>query len=250
MGIAGILFTASMLVINPVNQIKKVNDVQRKRDLEQIKTALDVYYNDNNCYPNPGDIPFGSEWLAGNAIYMKKVPQDSNYPYVYDNNGIGVSSCPQWGVLFARLDLPSQSGTVLCPLENQGKKCLPDNYTQKGYNYCVVSGVVDCDYLATSKAFDNIVIPTPITPPTQGPTSIITITPTPGGNPTPTPTSTPTTTPTLSPTPPPTIIYGDCFCSQGGQPGGPLYDIRSGNCNRVDPGPYNYCDSRCTLHCR
>ncbi|KKP95266.1 MAG: seg [Microgenomates group bacterium GW2011_GWC1_38_14] len=252
LGILGILFAAFLAVFNPLGQIAKATDAQKKRDLEQIRIALDVYYNDKNCYPIPAGIPFGGQWAEGSTIYMKKVPQNPYFPYIYDNNGINLSSCPQWGVLFAHLE-STQSATVLCPLDNQPQKCIPDNAKQKGYNYCVVTGIPDCSYLATSTAFDNIVLPTPTPtptsgPPPQGPTPTATPTPLPPGSPTPTPT--PTANPTPSPTPPPTIQYGDCFCSQGGQPGGPLYDIRSGNCNLVNPGPYNYCDSSCILHCR
>jgi prepilin-type N-terminal cleavage/methylation domain-containing protein len=107
-GIIAVLIVALILVLNPYAQLQKFWNSQRKSDLDQIKNALDTYYNDYGCYPT--SVPFGIQWLNGQTMLMKKVPQDPSvycksdsecYPYAYiTDTG---TDCPQWSVVFARL---------------------------------------------------------------------------------------------------------------------------------------------------
>ena len=107
-GILAVLTIALILIFNPTLQIQRFQNGQRKQDLTQIKNALDVYYNDHGCYPT--SVPFGAQWLDGENVLMKQVPQDPNvycvsasecYPYAYITDN--TSDCPQWGVVFAKL---------------------------------------------------------------------------------------------------------------------------------------------------
>jgi prepilin-type N-terminal cleavage/methylation domain-containing protein len=49
-----------LLTLNPIAQINKGQDAQRLADLQSIKTAVDLYYNDTKCYPT--QLPFGQVW--------------------------------------------------------------------------------------------------------------------------------------------------------------------------------------------
>ncbi len=75
----------------------KTRDAQRKHDLEQVKRALELYYNDYDQYPaDSGDglikladgteLDWGSEFTDSNGtVYMIKLPRDPRgYSYYYE----------------------------------------------------------------------------------------------------------------------------------------------------------------------
>lgn len=143
----GILLGISVVSLNPRQQLNKVDDAARRRDIQQIKTGLDTYYNDHNCYPTT--LPFGSSWIENSTTYMRKVPQDiscvgNKNCYVYKYEG----SCPQWSVVFTKLAItPTTSQCSLAALS----ACVPTDYNISWA--CVVSGNVDtsgCAHLAAS----------------------------------------------------------------------------------------------------
>lgn len=89
--IIGIL--SSLLLSNLQDARARARDTQRKNDLKQVKTALRMYYNDNQQYPDDdgsGNISccaWGNPFIVSGATYMKALPQDplgSNYSYYYD----------------------------------------------------------------------------------------------------------------------------------------------------------------------
>lgn len=146
-GMLGIFVTTAIILIDPSGQLAKINDATRTQDLTQIRTALDAYFNDNNCYPQ--SIPFGSEWQENGVVYMKQVPQDptcgnnkSNcYIYEVDTS----SSCPQWNVVYTKQQRTSQAS---CSLRSFTNACTPPNFSA---NYsCVVSGNVACSYITAT----------------------------------------------------------------------------------------------------
>lgn len=181
--ILSVLIVFLALIIDPLKQINKTKDAQRDHDFLQIKNALDVYYNDHNCYPI--SIPFGQEWTEATTLYMKKVPQDPDYPrlqYVYQIDFL--ESCPQWNVIYAR-HREEPSSKIICPLTSI-PDCLPIDY-QSSYA-CATLGSVNCPVISASQIGSIVPVPPTLTPtPTtvqQAPTN--TPTPTPSG-PTPTP---------------------------------------------------------------
>lgn len=172
-GLAGGIF----FTLNPFTQIERSRDAQRRQDLQQVKNALEAYYQDNSCYPL--EVPFGGEWSVGSSVYMKEVPQDPScgqlngycYEYITDSD----SQCPQWNVAFARLsEVPAQS-TTICPLSSISDTCVPEGYDE--HWACVMSGAVNCQLLAVSGfGYDGgaVAEPTPTGPyeaPTPGPGS-------------------------------------------------------------------------------
>lgn len=96
-GVIGVAGVVMMQILDPLAQLRKARDSQRKTDLALIQRALQAYYNDNGRYPpnvtgnppcgslsniyliagNNGDgnncIEWGSEWKP----YMNSLPKDS-----------------------------------------------------------------------------------------------------------------------------------------------------------------------------
>ncbi|MCL4354362.1 prepilin-type N-terminal cleavage/methylation domain-containing protein [Patescibacteria group bacterium] len=234
--ILGVLIFISVFAINPLDQLRKSSDAQKRSDLAQIRQALDTYYNDHNCYPTQDqNIPFGQEWEENGVVYMKEVPQDKGCTgasprcYIYQTDSS--SSCPQWNVIYAKLEmtrnqLSSKSTTCFyVPDSPEPTKALTSYrcetcpvYSMCGtmtakYDYCIVSGSVDCTSITS--------VPTPILLPTS----------------TPVPTNIPTPTVIVPPpTSVPTPTIGPC-------PGGNYYACTSSpqRCNDIGTDPTGLC---------
>lgn len=89
--IIGIL--ASFLLANFLGVKLRARDAQRKSDIRQIQTALELYRSDNSAYPN-AIYPNGcSGTLSANSItYMQSVPCDpltKSTAYTYVAGGTG-----------------------------------------------------------------------------------------------------------------------------------------------------------------
>lgn len=105
LAVIAILSTLLFIILDPAAQLRKANDALRKHDIAQIRSALDIYYNDHSCYPS--SIPFGQTWKEDSTVYMPKVPQDPNYPqnaYVYEVDTL--NPCPQEVSLFSNFVSP------------------------------------------------------------------------------------------------------------------------------------------------
>lgn len=88
--VLGILITGLIVIINPMQQIGKARDAQRKNTLKQLQNALEQYYNDNKSYPvtpggyyssEPGDVVSNNNgnWIPGLAAttkYINALPRD------------------------------------------------------------------------------------------------------------------------------------------------------------------------------
>jgi len=102
--ILGIL-AASLLASYTMTQ-KRAKDTQRKHDLKQIQEALELYYQDNNEYPEEAgfDISTGTEnsfTSAEGVVYLRQIPQDPQYP---SRNYQYVSGAGQQYKLYASLE--------------------------------------------------------------------------------------------------------------------------------------------------
>ena len=106
--IIGIL--AALIMVNFNAARERARDVQRKSDLDQIKKALRMYYNDNNQYPI-GPLSWGSSFQSadGNMVYMKVLPhdpswkQDGDPDYNYTQTESGQGFC-MWATLENKSD--------------------------------------------------------------------------------------------------------------------------------------------------
>ncbi|MGA2911511.1 MAG: prepilin-type N-terminal cleavage/methylation domain-containing protein [Candidatus Levyibacteriota bacterium] len=142
-GILGILAVGALLVLNPLAQFQKANDVRRKSDLAQIQRALEVYYQDNNKYPIVATAPYqipGVSWGNSWQPYMDVLPQDpsSSKNYVY------YSPSGQSYYIYASLDRGSND-----PAACSGGLCsAPANSSINMQTACGSGG--DCNYGVSS----------------------------------------------------------------------------------------------------
>ena len=90
---------AALIMVNFNAARERARDVQRKSDMDQIKKALRMYYNDNGQYPtnsgdnkivgcgtgvSPATCNWGSGWTRQTMTYMKILPQDPSYKQAGD----------------------------------------------------------------------------------------------------------------------------------------------------------------------
>lgn len=121
--IIGILTSLGIVNFNLAQQ--KARDAQRKADLRQIQSALELYRADNGSYPivwsppwtlNAAACPTSSSFTgAGGVVYLQKIPCDpsnsdtywwlgKNYEYISQNG-------TQYG-LYACLENPNDRDGV------------------------------------------------------------------------------------------------------------------------------------------
>jgi len=130
--IIGIL--AGVLLPNFVSSRERARDARRKHDLNEIKTALRLYYNDNQSYPS--SVSFGLSW----SPYMQVVPNDSVEGRTY---GYCVSNDRDQFLLFAQLenrgDSDIGSSATRCGVAGgnwSGGSCNLDNCFNGETNLC------------------------------------------------------------------------------------------------------------------
>lgn len=109
--VISIIGLLSGLVISNVAGVReRARDVQRKSDLDQMKKALRMYYNDNNAYIPTASFPAagGAFNGVGSMVYMKVVPGDPSTTdsYRYYRDG----TCVHDFRLFATLENKSDPG--------------------------------------------------------------------------------------------------------------------------------------------
>ena len=84
---------AGIITVNLSSARKIARDARRKEDIQQIQTALELYYNDHRRYPT-----ILKEVTANNSNYLTTLPIDpSGYSYIYSSGGSsGALACDQW----------------------------------------------------------------------------------------------------------------------------------------------------------
>jgi len=116
--IIGILTALIMVNFNAARE--RARDLQRKSDLDQIKKALRMYYNDNNQYPanstdnkiigcgtggTPSTCEWNSVWSRNGMVYMNQIPADPSEGkiYKYQQTSSGQGFC-LWATLENKSD--------------------------------------------------------------------------------------------------------------------------------------------------
>lgn len=96
--IAIISILATLLMVNLVGVRQRARDGQRKADLRQIQSALELYRSDQSTYPTSGSgdgyfptsCGVNVSFTSGSTVYMQHVPCDPTtntaYQYVSDTN--------------------------------------------------------------------------------------------------------------------------------------------------------------------
>lgn len=101
-GIIGIL--ATLLMANFIGVRQRARDAQRKSDLRQIQSAIEIYRSDINSYPGAPLPACGSALTGGSpaSTYMQKIPCDPNgtsyynsgkYYYTSGSNTYSLGAC-------------------------------------------------------------------------------------------------------------------------------------------------------------
>lgn len=88
--IAIISILTAFLMSNFVGVRQRGRDAERKSDLRQIQSALEMYRADQGYYPDTSDLSTcGGQFVFGSTVYMQKIPCDpqsssgNSVPYVY-----------------------------------------------------------------------------------------------------------------------------------------------------------------------
>lgn len=84
-----IALLTTMGMIGYTNATRKSRDGRRQADLEQIRTALELYRSDNSAYPD--------DWAdLVTEEYIREIPEDPkgfSYVYVPDTDNLGYDLC-------------------------------------------------------------------------------------------------------------------------------------------------------------
>ena len=93
--VISIIATLTAIILpNLMGTREKARDSQRIQDLNGLRTALRMYYNDNQAYPTPVVMGGGGTLGVGFSGYF---PAVSNLGYTYEyyqtNNGDGFITC-------------------------------------------------------------------------------------------------------------------------------------------------------------
>ena len=100
--IIGVL--AALLMSNFIGVRQRARDAQRKSDLKQVQSALELYRSDLGLYPTTNNFPACGSSLPvlGTTIYMQKIPCDpsssyngGNYSYTSDGSSYSLSACSE-----------------------------------------------------------------------------------------------------------------------------------------------------------
>lgn len=101
--IIGVL--AALLMSNFIGVRQRARDAQRKSDLKQVQSALELYRSDLGSYPTTNNFPACLDPLVNPAavatIYMQKLPCDpsgssynsGDYSYTSDGSTYSLSAC-------------------------------------------------------------------------------------------------------------------------------------------------------------
>ncbi|MCA9368917.1 MAG: type II secretion system protein [Pseudomonadales bacterium] len=114
--IIGVL--TSLFVANMVSVRERAKDSQKKSNLNEFKTALRLYYNDNQNYPDVSEVPAqGSPFVGtGGVVYMQEVPEYASYTVDATGDGFTLG-----------VDLDNLSDTEIC-----------ESWSRCGENSCVI----------------------------------------------------------------------------------------------------------------
>ena len=167
-----IVATAFLVLLNPMQQINKARDSQKKSDLDLLKKTFEDYYNDKSCYPRINEVCYNAKPvyasteaitcnICGNKTappnfanfspYLPHLPCDSQSPikdYLYQVDEI---ACPKWYRIYS--ELYNKDDSAINDLTCDGESCGPKpNF---GYNFGVSSPNTDLERSNAFNCFDQ-----------------------------------------------------------------------------------------------
>lgn len=126
--IVAILISVSVVTFAPIN--KRSRDAKRKSDVEQIRSALEMYRADNGSYPNTGSgIWSDAANLATPLVptYLPAIPSDPKTTQTYRYQATNFSGGNYYGYCVS----------ALLESEDPSDTCTPD--TVNSHNYGIKS---------------------------------------------------------------------------------------------------------------
>src|SRR3989304_8435510 len=84
--IISILVTMVLIAINPIRVINDSRDTKKRSELNQVKTSLQLYFNENNRYPDPSEMGTGGS-VPFVDTYMRQLPAEWATNYSYGSSG-------------------------------------------------------------------------------------------------------------------------------------------------------------------
>jgi len=154
-----IIATTVIILLNPMQQINKAKDAQRKHGLDVLKKAFEDFYNDKGCYPKPSQVCYNAKSqyapsepitcnICGNNAssplftpYLQKLPCDPESPkkeFLYQVDSL---ICPQWFRVYSELNIKSDQ--VIKELGCSAESCGPKPFF--GYDFGVASPNTDLE---------------------------------------------------------------------------------------------------------
>jgi len=127
--IIGIL--AALILVNFNAARARARDARRKADLDQVKKATLMYYNDNTQYPD--DLDWGATFESEEMIYMKLLPIDPNpgASYNYSCSDPWLDFC-LWATLENKSDPDIETTKTRCQTS-----CSAESFGVTDYVYIV-----------------------------------------------------------------------------------------------------------------
>lgn len=137
-GIIGIL--SSLLIPNLIGVRQRARDSQRKSDIRQMQSALELYRADNAAYPSVIDTPYRLNSTACTAsniftspnllvTYMQKIPCDPTGTGVYNGGNYYYYSNQKTYTLAGCLENTADStGTSTAPSPTGSPTCASGRY--------------------------------------------------------------------------------------------------------------------------
>lgn len=88
--IIGLLSTLTTISLN--NAIKRARDAKRIHDMSQVRSALEIYYNNNGAYPTSDNDGCGS-WDVGNTTFQFMTNKLTGIINTAPNDPIATGNC-------------------------------------------------------------------------------------------------------------------------------------------------------------
>lgn len=157
-----VIATTVLILLNPMQQINKAKDSQRKHDMDVLRKTFEDYYNDKSCYPKPNEVCYNakSQYAPSEAIicnicgnesaplnfsnfspYLPKLPCDPESPrkeFLYQVDDL---VCPKWFRVYSKLNVKDDQ--AINDLACSGEACGPKPVY--GYNFGVTSPNIDLE---------------------------------------------------------------------------------------------------------
>ncbi|HUV43041.1 MAG TPA: type II secretion system protein [Patescibacteria group bacterium] len=137
--IIGVL--AALVMVNFNSARARARDVQRKSDLDQVKKALRLYYNDYDGYPEAsGDqivacegtesktFDWGSQFACGDMVYMKTLPEDPDPDASYSYAQATEQDFLLWADLENKSDSDICESQIHCGIFENEEDCDETQY--------------------------------------------------------------------------------------------------------------------------